>query len=69
MYIDAILFLLSLAPTFSCGDIDPLIILRIFTKTWETIIIQYGKRFLMQLLDADDEFSEAATMNRRLEQE
>ena len=58
------------APTFSCRDIDRLIILRILAKSakmWETIVIQYGERFLMLLLDEDDEFSEAVAMNRRLE--
>ena len=55
---------------FICGDIEPLIIFQIFAKFAKrraTIVIRYGKRFLMQLLDADDEFSEAVTINHRLE--
>ena len=56
--------------TFICQDIETLIILQIlakFAKTWDTIVIQYGKRFLMQSLDEDDQFSKAATINHRLE--
>ena len=55
---------------FIYRDIETLIILQIlakFAKTWGTIVIQYGKRFLMQSLDEDDQFSKAATINHRLE--
>ena len=55
---------------FICRDIETLIILQIlakFAKTWGTIVIQYGKRFLMLSPDEDDQFSKAATINHRLE--
>ena len=51
-------------------NIETLIVLQIlekFVKMWGTIVIQYGKRFLMQSLDEDDQFSKAATINHRLE--
>ena len=51
---------------FICRDIETLIILQIlakFAKTWGTIIIQYGKRFLILSLDEDDQlFSKTATI-------
>ena len=58
------------APMFICRDIETLIILQIlakFAKTWGTIVIQHGKRFLMESLDEDDRFSKVATINHRLE--
>ena len=58
-------FSLETTPPRSVAEIS--IIFAKFAKMWEAIVIQYGKRFLMQLLDADDEFSEAVAMNRRLE--
>ena len=55
---------------FICRDIETLIILQIlakFVKTWGTIVVQYGKRFLILSLDEDDQFSKAATIDHRLE--
>ena len=53
---------------FICRDIDDLNYSPNFGKIqWGTIVIQYGKRFLMQSLDEDDQFSKAATINHRLE--
>ena len=55
---------------FICRDIEPLIIFQSFakfTKSGEPLL--YSKvNALMQLLDTDDEYSEAVTINRRLEQ-
>ena len=54
---------------FICRDIETLIILQVLAKfaTIGTIVLQYDKRFLMQSLDEDDQFSTAATINHRLE--